>query len=337
MNRIVIILSFLLIISCKNSQVSQHLLKGKIFGTYYIIQLDCNKEKLPQLKSGIDSVFTKINQSLNTYIASSDISKINRGDSTVIVDKMFREVFLLSDSVYRKTGGFFDPTIGNLRNSYGFGDTKPIKKFSQKKLDSLMKFVGWDKVKLLENNKIKKKFPEIYLDFNAIAKGYAIDKLITYLSSKDIENISIEIGGEIRVLGLNSLKNRPWHIGIESSTSNSDDRKTRDLIVLQNKAIAGSGNFRKNRIDPLTGKKYVHTINPITGKAEQGSMLSSYVIANNCAVADAYATSFMAMDIENSKKIIASIPEIDVYLVYSDTDGNIKTFITEGFKKIILR
>lgn len=334
----VLYLIVVLLISCKtDTQPKTNVLKGNIFGTYYIVKYSNSSNKNINIQNGIDSVFNAINKSLNTYIPNSDISKINKGDTSVITDKMFQDVFKLSKKIHKESNGYFDPTVGNLRNAYGFGDTKPLKNISQKQLDSMMQYVGLQKVQLLNNGKITKLHSQIYFDFNAIAKGYAVDKIIEYFNSIGIQNTSVEIGGEVRVQGKNPTKNKTWTIGIESINSKAENRITQEIIELNNKAIAGSGNFRKNRIDSVSGKKYVHTINPITGKAEQGNILSAYVIANTCAEADGYATAFMAMDIEKSKKVVNSLKNIDAYLMFSDEKGNIKTFVTNGFQKMILK
>ena len=201
----------------------------------------------------------------------------------------------------------------------------------------MMNYVGFNKVKLLSNGKVHKEKENIYLDFNSIAKGYAIDKIVEYIQSNGIENLRVEVGGEIRTVGRNLLHNINWTVGIESINSKVLNRISRARIELINKSIAGSGNFRKNRIDSITNKKYVHTINPLNGKAEQGDVLSSYVIANTCAEADGYATAFMAMGIKKSKQLLLKLDNIDAYLVYKDSSGRTKTHITKGFEKLIIK
>lgn len=333
-----ILMTLLVITACNTKEKNKiNTLKGKTFGTYYFIKYDKSFNSKTNIREGIDSIFTVINKSLNTYTHNSDISKINKGDTSVVTDKLFQDVFRLSEKIHKESNGYFDPTVGNLRNAYGFGNTKPLNNISDKQLDSIMKYVGWQKVQLLPNGTVKKQHSEIYFDFNAIAKGYAVDKIVEYLLVKNSKNISVEIGGEVRVHGKNIEKNKTWTIGIESIDSKIENRTTTAVIQLKNKAIAGSGNFRKNRIDPISGKKYVHTINPLTGKAEQGNILSAYVIADTCSEADGYATACMAMDIEKSKVLLASLKNIDAYLVYSDEKGNMKTFITKGFEEKILK
>ena len=90
--------------------------------------------------------------------------------------------------------------------------------------------------------------------------------------------------------------------------------------------MATSGNYRKFRIDSLTGKKYVHTLNPITGSASKSDITSATVLASTCALADAYATAFMAMGVDKTKKFVFENPEIEIYLVYTSSNGNWKTY-----------
>ena len=337
-NKILRFLFFLFVLSffcCDSKNQKLITLNGLAFGTSYKIEYyDFNNK--PEISKGIDSVIYSINKSLSTYLPESDISKINKGNKNIITDILFQDVFNLSKKIHRKSEGYFDPTVGVLRNAYGFGDTKPIKLITDSKLDSMMNYVGFDKVKLLENGKVLKENKNIYLDFNSIAKGYAIDKIVEYIKSKNIDNLRVEVGGELRTVGRNLLYDINWTIGIESINSKVSNRMLRARINLINKSIAGSGNFRKNRIDSITNKKYVHTINPLNGKAEQGDVLSSYVIAKTCAEADAYATTFMAMGIKNSKKMISRLGEIDAYLVYLDSLGQTKTYITKGFENLII-
>jgi len=329
---------FLIIItlfSCKKSDNQEIIiLEGYAFGTTFHINYYDDKER--DFTKQIDSLFHLVNKSLSTYIPTSDISKINKGDTSIVVDKIFIDNFKISEEIHKKTKGFFDPTIGVLRNAYGFGDTKPLQKIDSLTLDSLLQFVGFDKVKLSQENKIIKQHPAIYFDFNAVAKGYGIDQIGVYLTSKKIDNYLIELGGEILAKGENLAKNKAWVVGIENVDSKLEDRSYSSIVALTNEAMAASGNYRKFRIDTLTGKKYVHTINPITGSAEKSDVTSATVIASTCAVADAYATSFMALGLEKSKEVLKNLKGIEAYLTYNDSQNKQQVFITEGFKNRLL-
>jgi thiamine biosynthesis lipoprotein len=323
----------LFFVSCQKKEAVPFVLTGDAFGTTYTIQYF--SETPIAAEKGIDSVIYAVNRSVSTYLPNSDISKINSGDSTIIVDEIFRDVFLISEEVHNKSFGYFDPTVGVLRNAYGFGDSEALSQIEGKTLDSLMQFVGFKKVEMLADGRIKKEHPEIYFDFNAVAKGYGIDRIGKFLRDAGIENFLIELGGEILTKGKNLSKDSFWVVGVESVESDLDDRSVTITLQLKNKAMASSGNYRKFRIDSASGKKYVHTINPLTGSAIQSDVTSATVIANTCALADAYATAFMALGLERSKEVLEGLPEIDAYLTYNDSLNNPQAYMTKGFDELI--
>ena len=325
-------LFLILMVSCKNERPQKSFFQGQAFGTTFSIQVYSINEI--DFEKGIDSVLSKVNNSVSTYIPESDISKINNGNTAIVVDDIFIDNFNISTEVYEITGGFFDPTIGVLRNAYGFGDTNSTQEIDSLALDSMMKFVGFNKVKLTSENKIEKLYPEIYIDFNAVAKGYGIDLIGSYLDSKGVGNYLIELGGEILAKGKNVEKNKSWLVGIENV--NLNDKSFSSIIALEDIAMATSGNYRKFRIDSLTGKKYVHTLNPITGSAAKSDITSATVLAPTCALADAYATAFMALGLEKSKAILKNINEIDVYFTYNDQNNEEQVFATEGLRNRLL-
>ena len=191
----------------KEVETKDYVLQGFVFGTTY--KITYLNTKVNYQKS-LDSLFLLVNKSVSTYLPTSDISKINKGDSTVIVDAIFSEVFKKSKRIYKETNGFFDPTVGNLVNAYGFGPKDERKNLTKKEVEKQMQFVGLDKVSMIDN-KIVKKDSKIYLDFNSIAKGFGIDVIARFFDDKKIENYLIEIGGEIRARG-NKGKNNPWII-----------------------------------------------------------------------------------------------------------------------------
>ncbi len=342
MNNLYFFVVALLLISCINKTSDKttlitpkiNVLQGDAFGTTYTIQY-YSEENL-KLEKGIDSVLYVVNRSVNIYQPNSDISKINKGDTSIVVDQIFIDNFNISKEVNRITFRYFDPTIGVLRNAYGFGDEKPLQRIDNNTLDSLLQYVGFHKVKLTSENKIVKEHPQIYFDFNAVAKGYGIDCIGHYFDSKGISNYLIELGGELLAKGINLEKNKSWVVGIENVDSPLENRSYSAILSLKNEAMAASGNYRKFRIDPVTGKKYVHTLNPITGSAEKSDVTSATVIASTCAVADAYATSFMALGIEKSLEVLSNLKDVEVYLTYTDSTNTENVFVTDGFKSRLL-
>ena len=309
--------------ACKQEVKKQdYILKGGVFGTSYkITYLNASKN----YQKSLDSLFLIINNSVSTYIPTSDISRINKGENGIIIDNVFIEVFNKSKKIHKETNGFFDPTVGNLVNAYGFGPKKEFINLTNLEIEDYMQFVGLNKV-ILKDKQIIKEDPKVYLDFNSIAKGLAVDVVARFFNDKKVDDYIIEIGGEIRAKGIKN-NNEPWIVKLVNPIKANDNDGFK-VINLSNKSMATSGNYRKFRITE-DGKKYVHTINPKTGLAKESNLLSASVIANlDCADLDAYATAFMAMGLEKTKEFLKIHPNIKVILIYTSVDGSLTEFST---------
>ena len=283
---------------------------GMVFGTTYSITYQYHEN----LKSDIEDVMQQVDNSLSPFNKSSVITAINNNTSTK-ADKYLTEVFTLAQTVNKETDGAFDITVAPLVNAWGFGfrsGTRP----TEAQTDSLLAIVGQEKVSL-KDGEIIKSDPRIMLDCSAIAKGFGVDKVAEFLADKGIENFLVEIGGEISARGKNS-RGTEWNIGITKPIDDSLSINQENQAVLQitDKAMATSGNYRNFYYEG--GKKYTHTINPHTGKPTQSDILSATVIAESCAVADAYATAFMVLGSEKAKEILKKHPELQAYLILSD-------------------
>jgi FAD:protein FMN transferase len=331
MRGIIYILAMLVVLGC-NDESGVKVLRGQAFGTTYQIQY-YGHPLAQTVAVGVDSVVRRVNASISTYQDNSLISAINRGETHIKVDSTFLAVFNLSREVYNNTDRYFDPTVGILRNAYGFGQNRAIEVLSGAVLDSLCLRVGLDKVSLDSSGSITKMYPEIYLDFNAIGKGYGIDLIGLHLESLGVTDYLVELGGEIRVKGTNRTKQKSWTIGIEAPSQNENERIIARTLELDNQSMASSGNYRKFRVDSLTGFRFVHTIDPLTCSAEQSNVTSATVLAATCAEADAYATAFMAMGLERSVKVLETQKHLAAYLTYIDQDQHTRWYATMGLEE----
>ena len=319
-------------VGCTSNTEPQRL-SGYALGTTYNITYFDNRAN-PNLVPAIDSVFYVLNKSMSTYIKNSDISKINRGDDQVVVDHHFKAVFNASKAVFTATQGFFDPTVGSLVNAYGFGPEEGLATLTASDRDRLLALTGFEKVTLLKEGRILKTNPNIYLDFNAIGKGYAVDVLSSMMEKRfGYTNTLVEIGGELQAKGKHILKNSPWTVAIDTPNENIVERDLLRTLTLQNQALATSGNYRKFRIDEK-GNKYAHTINPFDGTAQPSKVLSASVIAADCMTADAYATALMSMPI--SKIETLSLDGIEYMLVLAGDNGNYDIQRSPGFPSLNL-
>ena len=322
-----LIIGTVLIIKHQHNMPYQHN-RGQIFGTFYSITYQCDND----LQKEIEAELKKVDQALSMFNKESIISKINRNEK-VELNEMFLQVFTLAQKVSQDTDGAFDITVAPLVNAWGFG-FKTGDQPSVASIDSLMSTVGYNKISL-KGRQVFKENKNTMLDCSAIAKGYGSDVVAAFLKKRGIENFMVEIGGEVVTQGI-SEKRVPWRIGVtkptEDSLSIGDELQT--VLNVTNKAMATSGNYRNFYYKD--GKKYAHTIDPKTGYPVQHSLLSATVLANNCATADAYATSFMVMGIEKAKSVRERHPELMAYFIYSDKKGELAVWYSPSMKDKIL-
>jgi len=301
---------------------------GETMGTYYNI-IYLHPDGI-DYKSSVDSLLLIWNKSLSTYIPDSEISKFNKGNSFRFESPYFYPVLVKSREVFQATNGAFDPTVMPLVNAWGFGPEDNEMPDSAQ-VAELKKLVDFNKI-IFDSVEVKKEIPGMSIDFSAIAKGYGVDEVGKLLEQKGIENFLVDIGGEITCKGLND-RGTPWTTGIEDPNVELLERKIKAIIEVTDKSIATSGNYRNFYVKD--GKKYAHTIDPHTGYPVEHSMLSTTVIANDCMTADAYATAFMVLGIDSAKAVINLHPEMDAYFIFSDNEGKIQTFMTDGFRSIL--
>jgi FAD:protein FMN transferase len=331
-NRISCWFLFLLILSfsCKEKPEYSSF-AGAAQGTTYSIVFENSDQRNPlDLRAEVEKILQDFDMSLSLYKDSSILSKINRNDEAV-PDKYFTEVFKRSAEISQLTDGAFDVTVGPLVKAWGFGPDEH-KNVSPFKIDSLLKLVGMDKVELKDGTLLKTD-PRISLDFNAIAQGYSVDVVSTYLDEKRISSYLVEIGGEVRVKG--DKGGALWRIGIDRPVDNnmSPGSDLEAIIELKDRSLATSGNYRKFYIE--NGIKYSHTINPKTGYPAKNQLLSATILASDCATADGIATACMVIGKEKSIEFLDLHPEFDGYLIYSDDSGNLKTWMSEKLKGFI--
>jgi thiamine biosynthesis lipoprotein len=304
-----------LLISC--AQEKKLTIEGRAQGTTYQITYLSKQDVVS--KEQIDTLLKQLDRSLSTYVPSSIISRINRNDSNVVVDEYFSVVLNKAMEVSEKTQGLFDITVAPIVNLYGFGFTKKAN-VSKAAVDSLLQFVGYKMVRLA-GNKLVKERPGVMLDFNAIAQGYSVDVLASYLDRKGINNYLVELGGEVKAKGTKENK-EPWRIGIDQPTESfGSERNFQAVVTLKDMAMATSGNYR--RYYEENGQKYAHIISPRTGYPEQNNLLSATVFASDCMTADAYATAFMVMGVQKARQFLATHKDLnlEVFFIYDEMDS----------------
>ena len=330
--RFIILLAILAWITSCNpvSKGEYYALQGFTQGTTYSINYQ--HASLSDLQEEIDSILRLFDSSLSSYESNSIISGINRNDPGILTDSMFRTVFRESSRVYQVSGGAFDITLAPLINAWGFGPGQQ-QDVDSAMVDSLLQYVGMDKVSLV-GDQVYKTNPNVKLNVNAIAQGYSVDVVASYLKDLGCKNYMVEIGGEIRTRGMNP-KGNFWRIGVDRPEEGNmiPGKQLQVIISMHNRSLATSGNYRK--FYEKDGVMITHSIDPATGFPKASNLLSVSILTEACMTADAYATACMVLGLEKAKVFVENEKGVDAYFIYGDEFGNYQIWHTDGMKKYI--
>lgn len=288
---------------------------GFVFGTTYNITYRYSRD----IEDDIKAAMLLVDGALSMFNDTSTISRINRNEDIVVTgDTMFIKVFRRALEISSLTHGAFDVTVAPAVNAWGFG-FKNSSHITDSVIDSLLQLTGYTKIRE-EDGRIVKDDPRIMLDCSAIAKGYGCDVVADVLRGKGIGDFLVEIGGEMVISGLNP-KGGIWNIGVSQPDDDltASSKQLNTILHLTDCAMATSGNYRN--FYEKDGIKYAHTIDPHTCRPVSHSLLSATVVAQDCATADALATSFMVMGADSAVSLVKRMPEIQAYLLVATEDG----------------
>ena len=285
--------------------------EGVVWTTDYHITYEAHRD----LNDSIQLILNNMDMSVSPYNKASLITALNENNLNR-VDAYIKRLLDASLTVHRESGGAFDPTVMPLVNAWGFGyknGTMP----TRAQLDSILTFVGLDKV-TLHGDTLVKQDPRLMLDFSSIAKGLACDEIGRMLARNGARNWLVEIGGEVAASGVNS-RGKPWQVSVDMPSDEQDEVSHESALTLSldSGAVATSGNYRKWR--EQGGNKISHIIDPHTGDSRAGTLLSVTVIAPDCMTADAWATACMVMGDENVKNMMQKRDDLGVMTISADT------------------
>ncbi len=305
---------------------------GLAQGSYYAISYYTSDKDLraDRLRPRMDSLLHAFDLCASLWNDSSEICRVNRNED-FYPGEMFCDMFEKARHISGLTDGAFDITVGPLTRAYGFGAGKRHA-LDDSEREEILSYVGWRKVRL-KDGKIEKDDPRLQMDFNAIAQGYCADVVARFLNGLGIDRFLADIGGEIRSQGTKA-GGKPWIVGIERPAPEAmSDRNILQKMELVDCSLVTSGNYRKYFEE--NGKRYSHTINPVTGVSTRHDLLSATVLCRDCWEADAVATACMVMGKDSAIRFVNRFPgRYELFLVYAGSDTTLHTWHTSGFPLI---
>lgn len=324
-------LSILLLNSCgAQSDKNYSRLTGEALGTYYSVIVNSPATDTAT-QQAIDSTLDAINAVFSIYDSSSVITRFNRAASYVAHEE-FASLLAESQRVSALTGGAYDPTVGALARLWGFG-TSSCSAVDSAALSVARTYTGYSHL-CVAGDTVFKDDTRVELTLNAMAKGYAADRIALTLRRRGCPAAMVEVGGEIAAYGV-SPRGDAWRVGIDApEKGNLPGEKLILAFSIDSGGVATSGNYRE--FVQFGDKEWGHTINPRTGQPEKNNLLSATVVAPTCAAADALATAMMVMGVDESKELVKSTSWVECVLIYRE-DGKLVQWASEGVRSRMVR
>lgn len=309
--------------------------EGPTMGTRYHVKWVAHesetRELADQQNNQVNQLLIDINKAMSTYIADSELSLFNKlpSGSEQQVSSALYELLVMAQQISKDSGGAYDVTLGPLINLWGFGpDRRSIKAPTQAQIDAVRHRVGYQHLELLADNRIRKN-ADLYIDLSSIAKGYAVDQVANLIASFGYSAYLVEIGGELITKGFKP-KGAPWRIAVESPTQSPG---IQSIVQVSDIAVATSGDYRIYFEEK--GVRYSHIINTKTAKPISHNLASVTVLAAKCALADALATTFLAMGLKKAYSY-ALKNGVDAFFISKGDSGFVET-LTPGFGRRIIQ
>ena len=327
--KIIPLFLFIFTFNCGKNQLINF--SGETMGTTYqitIINHSNNELDAIHLQEKIDSLFMHVNNLFSTYTNNSELAQFNNKMSIVPVkiSTEFSELYEKAVSISLSSNGSFDFTVLPLVELWGFGPEFNNSKIpSKKKITDIMHYTGINKLKYADGY-LSKLNKNVQIDFSAIAKGWGVDQVALFLNDQGFNDYMVEIGGEIRVSGLNNF-NLGWSLGISSPEDSETGLYT--TITVSDLSVATSGNY--NNYFTLENTNYSHIINPKIGYPIRHDLVSATIVAEDCATADAIATAVMVKGFNMGLEWINSLPDIECLLIKKNDSGNYISGKSSGF------
>lgn len=300
-----------------------HALHGNTMGTTWSVKLAAEPAcRLEPLQQAIEEELDLVIAQMSTWEAESDLSRFNRapGGSWHTLPEECFTVLDCALQVARDSGGAYDPTAGALVNAWGFGPTRRYNEPgfiapTPEELRAAQARCGWQRIAVDAVPRRAFQPGGLYVDFSAIAKGFAVDQVARRLRRSGIDSFLVEIGGELRGEGTRP-DGQPWWVTLEQPDGTHAGIET--VVALYDWAIATSGDYR--RYFEADGTRHSHTIDPRTGQPIHNGLASVTVLHRDCMLADAWSTALGVMGAEEGLALADALG-LCTLMLQRDGDG----------------
>ncbi len=236
-----------------------------------------------------EDIFTEYDLRFSRFKSESELMRLNTSNGSW--HKVSIELFQVIKkcvALSAETDGSFDPSVGGVLASYGYG--LPLNFELPEVLPTYRDLAFNDRELLI------RLAPKQILEPACIVKGMAIDmagKAIVEKMDTSRQGFIINAGGDIFTQG-SFEDGKQWNVAIQ-------DPRSADAIItaagIQNAGMATSGTYQTG--GEHHGKKWHHLVNMQTAESAPG-IVSATVIARTCEEADTEASLVILLPLEKA-------------------------------------
>ncbi|MDX1676417.1 FAD:protein FMN transferase [Arsukibacterium sp.] len=287
-----------------------HRLPFQTMGTQAYVELWAEDDNLGKdLLIAVQNEFERINQQMSPYIASSELSLLNRDAASrpVTVSSELYQLLQQAEQLAKLSDGAFDISFASVGFSY---DYRQHIKPSAEQLDTQRPLINYRHIKLLPDNQVKFAKAGVKIDLGGIAKGHAVEQAVGLLAKAGIKHALVTAGGDTRLLG--DKHGRPWLVAIKHP------RKNADIVAqlpLTDSAISTSGDYERFFIED--GVRYHHILDPKSGQSPSG-LMSVTVIGPDATATDALSTTLFVMGLKRGMAFIEQQAGFEAIFISSE-------------------
>ncbi|MPQ66335.1 FAD:protein FMN transferase [Pseudomonas sp. MWU12-2323] len=283
---------FVLLGGCGNAD-SLEQFGGPTMGSTYSIQYvrHAGGPAVAEVKPAVEAILAEVDRQMSTYRGDSDIERFNElpAHSCQVMPSSILELVRVGEQLSLDSDGAYDLTVEPLMNLWGFGPQGREEKVPDAaRLAEVRQRVGHRYLRIDGDQLCKDAAVEV--DFNSIAAGYTVDRIVARLQALGLDSFLAEATGELKAVG-KKPDGSPWRIALE--VPRDDEQVAQRIIALDGYGVSTSGDYR-NYFEQ-DGKRYSHTFDALTGAPITHNLASVTVIHPSTLMADGFSTLLLIL------------------------------------------
>lgn len=316
-----------------------HRLDGQTMGTTWQVLWEAvGPSHAEPVRAAVQEELDLVVAQMSTWLAGSDLDRFNRASAGThhALPEAMAEVLQAALWLAEVSGGAFNPAAGALVNLWGFGPgpryTDPgFAPPTDEAVQTALAHHDWRALRWDGAHRQARQPGGLLLDFSAIAKGYAVDRVSRRLTGIGLQHSLVEVGGELRGEGLRQ-GGQPWWVDLESPpVAQGQQPLPATRVALHGLCVATSGDYR--RVYTHDGVRWPHTIDPRNGRPVANGLASVSVLHPECLWADAWSTALTVLGREEGMAL-ATAHRIAALFVQREPDGRLTETLTPAMEEL---